>query len=161
MGCGWPERWAPMIWPLPAGVLFMNFGLWQRLKHYSVGDLARALFRFPGRAVELLKIPAPAAAQLRDRITTLERDIILPIKVAAIAMLLYSFYFKRAWIVNKELGAMEIEVGATQYLLWVYIAINTVVAGLLLLRRHSARLEARAEEALPGPLAGYPGGPPI
>lgn len=36
-----------------------------------------------------------------------------------------------------------------------------MVAGLLLLRRHSARLEARAEEALPGPLAGYPGGPPI
>ncbi len=68
--------------PLPAAVLFMNFGLWQRLRHYSLRDLARALLRFPGRAVELLKIPAPDAAQLMDRITTLERDIILPIKVA-------------------------------------------------------------------------------
>jgi membrane protein DedA with SNARE-associated domain len=34
-----------------------------------------------------------------------------------------------------------------------------VVAGLLLLRQHSGRLEARAEEAFPGPLEGYPGGP--
>ena len=110
----------------------MNLGLWQRLRHYNVGDLARDLLRFPARAVELLKIPAPAAAQLLDRITTLERDIVLPIKVAGIAMLFYSFYFKRAWIVNKELGALEIAVEATQYLLWVYIAINAVVAGLLL-----------------------------
>ena len=36
-----------------------------------------------------------------------------------------------------------------------------VVAGLLLLRRHSARLEARAEAAFPGPMAGYPGGLPL
>jgi signal transduction histidine kinase len=110
----------------------MNFGLWQRLRHYTVGDLVQALLRSPGRAVELLKIPAPAAVQLMDRITTLERDILLPIKVAAIAMLLYSFYFKRAWIVNKELGALAIAVEATQYLLWLYIAMNAVVAGLLL-----------------------------
>ena len=36
-----------------------------------------------------------------------------------------------------------------------------VVAGLLLLRRHSARLEARAEAAFPVPMAGYPGGLPL
>ena len=88
--------------------------------------------RFPGRAVELLRIPAPVAAQLTDRITTLERDIILPIKAAGIAMLLYSFYFKRTWIVSKELGALEIAVEATQYFLWLFIAMNVVVAGLLL-----------------------------
>ena len=67
-----------------------------------------------------------------DRIATMERDIILPIKVAGIAMLLYSFYFKRAWIGQKELGTLEITVEATQYFLWVYIAFNVVVAGLLL-----------------------------
>ena len=110
----------------------MNFGLWQRLRHYGIRDLARAIVRFPSRAVELLKISAPAAAQLTDRIATFERDIILPIKLAVIAMLLYSFYFKRAWFVNKELGALEIAVEATQYFLWVYIAMNAVVAGLLL-----------------------------
>ena len=110
----------------------MNFGLWQRLRHYGIRDLARAVVRFPGRAVELLRIPAPVAAQLTDRITTLERDIILPIKAAGIAMLLYSFYFKRTWIVSKELGALEIAVEATQYFLWLFIAMNVVVAGLLL-----------------------------
>jgi len=114
----------------------MNVGLWQRLRHYTLGDLAQALWRSPGRAVELLKIPAPAAAQLMDRITTLERDILLPIKVAALAMLLYSFYFKRGWIVRRELGALEIAVEATQYLLWFYIGMNAVVAGLLLRMRH-------------------------
>src|ERR1022692_4184223 len=112
--------------------LYMNFGLWQRLRHYGIRDLAKAVVRFPSRAVELLRIPAPVAAQLTDRITTLERDIILPIKAAGIAMLLYSFYFKRTWIVSKELGALEIAVEATQYFLWLFIAMNVVVAGLLL-----------------------------
>ena len=110
----------------------MSVGLWQRLRNYTLGDLLAALWRLPGRGVELLKISAPAAAQLMDRIATLERDILLPIKVAAITMLLYSFYFNRAWIVRKELGALEIAVEATQYLLWLYIAMNAVVAGLLL-----------------------------
>jgi signal transduction histidine kinase len=91
--------------------------------------------RFPSRAVELLRIPAPVAAQLTDRITTLERDIILPIKVAGIGMLLYSFYLKKAWIGNTALGALEIAVEATQYLLWIYIGMNVVVAALLLTMR--------------------------
>ncbi len=91
--------------------------------------------RLPSRAVELLKLPAPDALKLTDRITTMERDIILPIKVAGIAMLLYSFYFKRSWIGQKELGTLEITVEATQYFLWVYIAFNAVVAGLLLAMR--------------------------
>jgi signal transduction histidine kinase len=116
-------------------VLFMNVGLWQRLRNYSLADLARALVRLPGRAVELLKIPAPDAAKLVDRIATMERDLILPIKVAGIAMLLYSFYFKRSWIGEKEMGTLEIAVEATQYFLWIYIAANAVVAGLLLAMR--------------------------
>ena len=41
------------------------------------------------------------------------------------------------------------------------LAVAVGLAGVLLLRRHSARLEARAEAAFPGPLAGYPGGPPL
>ncbi len=98
-------------------------------------DVGKALARLPSRAVELLRIPAPDAAQLVDRITTLERDIILPIKAAAIAMLLYSFYFKRGWIVKQDLGALEIAVEATQYLLWIYIALNVMVAALLLAMR--------------------------
>ena len=113
----------------------MNLGLWQRLRHRSFPELATGLLRLPGRAVELLKLPAPDAVKLLDRITTMERDIILPIKVAGIAMLLYSFYFKRAWIGEKELGTLEITVEATQYFLWVYIAANVLTAGLLLSMR--------------------------
>ena len=110
----------------------MNLGLWQRLRHYSLRELAVGLWRLPGRAVELLKLPAPDAVKLMDRIITMERDLILPIKAAGIAMLLYSFYFKRSWVGVKELGTLEITVEATQYFLWVYIAANVVVAGLLL-----------------------------
>ncbi len=111
----------------------MNFGLWQRLRHYRIRDLTRAIARWPGRAVELLKIPAPDAAQLTDRITSMERDLVLPLKVAGIAMLLHSFYFTQ-WF-GMVLGALEIAVEATQYFLWIYIGVNVVVAGLLLAMR--------------------------
>jgi signal transduction histidine kinase len=117
----------------------MNVGLWQRLRHRSLRELATAALRLPGRAVELLKLSPPDAVKLMDRIATMERDIILPIKVAGIAMLLYSFYFNRGWIVRRELGALEIAVEATQFLLWLYIAMNALVAGLLL-RMHRVPL---------------------
>ena len=113
----------------------MNVGLWQRLRNYSLPDLARAFVRLPGRVVELLKIPAPDAAHLVDRITTMERDLILPIKAAGIAMLLYSFYFKLSWIGQRGLGTLEITVQAMQFFLWCYIAFNALVAGLLLAMR--------------------------
>ena len=113
----------------------MNVGLWQRLRNYSLPDLARAFVRLPGRAVELLKIAAPDAAHLVDRITTMERDLILPIKAAGIAMLLYSFYFKLSWIGQRGLGTLEITVQAMQFFLWCYIAFNALVAGLLLAMR--------------------------
>ena len=117
----------------------MNVGLWQRLRHYSLRELGEVVWRLPSRAVELLKLTPPDAAKLLDRIATMERDIILPIKVVGIAMLLYSFYFNRGWIVRRELGALEIAVEATQYLLWFYIAMNAVVASLLL-RMHRGPL---------------------
>lgn len=108
----------------------MNYGLWQRLRHYGFRDLAGAIARFPGRAAELLKIPAPDAPQLIDRITIMERDIVLPLKAAAIAMLLHSFYFT-PWF-GKVLGTLEIAVETTQYFLWIYIGVNVVVASVLL-----------------------------
>jgi signal transduction histidine kinase len=113
----------------------MNLGLWQRLRHYSLSELVAGLLKLPNRAIELLKLPAPDAVKLMDRITTMERDIILPIKAAGIAMLLYSFYFKLSWIGEKELGTLEITVEATQYFLWLYIAANAVTAALLLAMR--------------------------
>jgi signal transduction histidine kinase len=110
----------------------LNLGLWQRLRRYSLRELEEFVLRLPGRVVELLKISAPDAVKLMDRIATMERDLMLPIKAAGIALLLYSFYFKRSWVGVKELGTLEITVEATQYFLWLYIAANVVVAGLLL-----------------------------
>jgi len=40
------------------------------------------------RLIELLKIPPPSTPEILQRIETMERVIVLPIKVAAIAMLL-------------------------------------------------------------------------
>jgi signal transduction histidine kinase len=108
----------------------MNYGLWQRLRHYGFRDLIKALARLPGRAVELLNIPAPDAPQLIDRITTMERDMVLPLKAAGIAMLLHSFYFT-PWF-GKVLGTLDIAVETTQYFLWIYIGLNVLVAGMLL-----------------------------
>ena len=87
----------------------MNYGLWQRLRHYGFRDLASAIARFPARAAELLKIPAPDAPQLIDRITIMERDIVLPLKAAAIAMLLHSFgdICGHAHIVIKSFGLLH------------------------------------------------------
>jgi len=111
----------------------MNVGLWQRLRHYSLRDLVQAIRRLPGRVAELLRIPAPDAAQLADRIASMERDVILPLKVAGIAMLLHSFYFTQ-WF-GMVLGALEIAVEATQYFLWIYIGLNVLGAGVLLAMR--------------------------
>jgi signal transduction histidine kinase len=113
----------------------MNVGLWQRLRNYSLAELALAALRLPGRAVDLLRLSPPDAVKLMDRIATMERDIILPIKVAGIAMLLYSFYSKEPWIGVRRLGTLEITIAATQYFLWGYIAFNALVAVLLLALR--------------------------
>jgi len=40
-------------------------------------------------------------------------------------------------------------------------AVVAVVSGAVVLRRHEQRLRAQAEAAFPGPLPGYPGGPPL
>jgi signal transduction histidine kinase len=63
----------------------------------------------------------------------MERDIILPLKAAGIAMVLYSFYFKQ-WI-GARLTYLEIAVEYTQYILWFYIAANILAAAVLLAMR--------------------------
>jgi signal transduction histidine kinase len=67
------------------------------------------------------------------RIVFMERDVILPIKAAGIAMLLYSFYFT-PWI-GKVSSALDVEVQATQYFCWIYIGVNLVVASVLFMIR--------------------------
>jgi len=71
---------------------------------------------------------------LLKRITIMEFDIILPLRLAGILMLLNSFYSKNAWIIRKT-TALDIAVEWTQYFLWLYIGLSFVLAGLLLAKR--------------------------
>src|SRR5262245_24773930 len=84
--------------------------------------------RFIKSLIDLLRIPPPTTPQLLERIETMERDIVLPIKVAGIAMLLQSF----PWIRDAS-GVLDIPVEYARYFLWVYISINIAMAGLLFL----------------------------
>ena len=80
--------------------------------------------------VALLEIPGPDERDWLRRVTLMEREIVLPIKAALIAMLLYSFY-SSPWI-GRVQSEWEISVEWTRQFLWVYIAVNAVVAGCLL-----------------------------
>ncbi len=55
----------------------------------------------------------------------------LPIKAAAVAMLLHSFYFT-PWI-GIVSSNLDVAVESTQYFFWLYVGVNIVVAALLLL----------------------------
>jgi len=92
--------------------------------------LPRRLAGMCRKLFPLLRLPPPETPDVLRRIEIMERDIILPLKAAGIAMLLHSFYFT-PWI-GKVLGALEIAVESTQYLLWLYILVNIVTAALFL-----------------------------
>src|SRR5205814_5591636 len=100
----------------------MKLRSWPRLKEYRFGRLSAALGHFLHSFVNALKIPAPETPQLIARITIMERDIVLPLKAAGIAMLLYSFYLK-PWI-RIRANALDVAVEYTQYFFWFYILVN-------------------------------------
>ena len=106
--------------------------LWQRVKQRRSGGVTGAVVRLLERFAALLEIPTPDAEQVFRRITTMERDIFLPLKAAGIAMLLYSFH--HGWIRN-ALDELSIAVEWTGYFLWYYIPANIVIAGALLAMR--------------------------
>jgi signal transduction histidine kinase len=111
----------------------MKPGFLDKLRSNRLFGKIGGLGRIMGRATDLLLIRTPDEQQLYRRITLMERDIILPLKLAGIGMLLYSFYL-RPWI-GKVLSALDIAVEVTQYLLWLYLLATLVSAGLLLLMR--------------------------
>src|ERR1051325_8188646 len=53
---------------------------------------AKTLATARERLSAAFQVPTPSAAQVLRRIIVVERDIVLPVKVVAIAMLLFSFY---------------------------------------------------------------------
>src|SRR5262245_4856942 len=75
----------------------VTISLWQRLRAWLVRRWRLQAGAFLDRFIELLRIQAPAPAQILQRIETMERHIILPIKAAGIAILLQPHYFN-SWI---------------------------------------------------------------
>src|SRR5438067_1391589 len=107
--------------------------IWQRVKQRRRSGITGALLRLLERFATLLEIPTPDPEQVFRRITTMERDIFLPLKAAGIAMVLYSFHYGR-WI-RIVLDELSIAVGWTDYFLWYYIPANILIACALLAMR--------------------------
>src|SRR6266403_2743859 len=91
---------------------FMKLRFWPWLNEHRPGGLAGSRARFLNRLIAVLEIPAPDTPQLLQRITIMEQHIVLPLKAAGIAMLLYSFYFT-PWI-GEKLSALEVAVESVQ-----------------------------------------------
>ncbi len=99
----------------------------------KVTSPAKALTDAWERFIAALQIPTPGAPEILRRIILVERDIVLPAKMVAIGMLLFSFY-SSPWFTTVS-SELEIGVEVMQDLLWGYIAINLVAAGALLMAR--------------------------
>lgn len=111
----------------------MTSAFWHLLARTAWGRRLERFLRRTGRLAPLLIIPTPDEEHLRRRIVRMERDIVLPLKIAAIAMLIYSFYVGR-WV-RSVLSALEVAVEVTQYFLWFYIAATALSAFLLFISR--------------------------
>lgn len=112
----------------------MNPEFWQFQKDQPLAGMLRRLRGRFDQWLPILNFPAPEARQLIRRIALVERDIILPLKVAGIAMLCHSFY-SRQWF-REVLTSLDVAVEKTQLFLGIYIAANIVMAaGFLAMRR--------------------------
>src|SRR5881394_2737979 len=110
----------------------MKTSFWKRLQAARQNRMSRRVAGYLDRVITLLRIPAPVTPQLIQRIIVMERDLVLPLKTAGIAMLLYSFFFSSSSWMNHVLGELEIAVESTQYIFGIYIIINIAFAALLL-----------------------------
>jgi len=110
----------------------MKTNFWKRFETALRSCVSRRFGRYLDEIISILRIPAPGTPQLIQRITVMELDIVLPLKTASIAMLLYSFFFSSSSWMNHVLSALEIAVESTQYIFGIYIIINIAFAVLLL-----------------------------
>ena len=107
-------------------------GFRQRLKGHRFSGVLDACGRLFDRLIKLVEIPAPDAPQWLRRVIVMEREIMLPIKAAAIVMI-YSFFLTR-WI-GEVRNELDIEVEVLESSFWIYVSVNVVVAALLLALR--------------------------
>lgn len=99
----------------------------------KVTSPAKALSGAWERFIATIEIPTPSAPQILSRIILIERDIVLPAKMVAIGILLFSFY-SSPWFTTVS-SELEIGLQVMQDLLWGYIVINFVAAGVLIVAR--------------------------
>ncbi|HWY31834.1 MAG TPA: HAMP domain-containing sensor histidine kinase [Candidatus Acidoferrum sp.] len=83
------------------------------------------------RLFAAMEIPVPDPLRQLRRITVVERNIVLPVKVVFIAMIGFSFNMQ-PWFGN-EASTMEVVVETVQYSFWVYVALSILVAIVLAL----------------------------
>ena len=79
---------------------------------------------------ELLEETAPSPAQMVFRLQSVERDVILPVKVVYLGILLYSFYFSR-WFEEVVLPPSVAQYIIERFFL-IYLLLNVIV-GLILI----------------------------
>jgi len=88
------------------------------------------------RLLQLLKPPPADPARQLERLKTVERDVMLPVKAVFIVMLAYYLYFSQ-WMISVA-SLREVALEFIQKFFLAYAAFNVVVAVLLLfLRRFS------------------------
>lgn len=107
--------------------------LWQRLRTLLVRPWRLEAGAFLNRFVELFQIQPPAPEQILQRIETMERHIILPIKAAGIAILLQPHYFN-SWI-GDAARDLDISDASTRAFFGTYIFLNIAFAVVLLCLR--------------------------
>ncbi len=92
--------------------------------------LGRSLRLFFERLIALFKIRPPDPQLVLLRIQRMERDLVLPIKLAASVILLHSLYFT-PWLVEAS-KVFELPREYARYFLWVWVGVNVVVGWMLL-----------------------------
>lgn len=90
--------------------------------------------RWLKKLLSSLELPAPEVAHRLARIRSVERNLVLPLKTFAIAIILFSFY-QSPWF-GLPLGSLDITVTTLNTIFAFYVAINLVVAAILLLLDH-------------------------
>jgi signal transduction histidine kinase len=82
---------------------------------------------------ELWRETTPPPEQMAQRLQTVERDVVLPVKACFILILIYNLFFSH-WFDNVALPQTEVQ-RALQRFFFVYLAVNLVVAAVLLFYR--------------------------
>ena len=79
------------------------------------------------RLPALFEIPAPDTARARRRIEVMERNLMLPVKLAFIAIILQSFNYNSQWMAQVS-SALDVTVETVQLLFWFYTLFSVLLA---------------------------------